>query len=68
MWTPPVAQSIGYFRQKVIGMGEHSLHWADTIIASDNDRALRRLQGLLSLKDNYTKEQIILPRIMICAI
>ena len=31
-------------------MGEHTLAWADAMIASDNDRALRRLQGLLSFK------------------
>ncbi len=53
-----VEQSTGYFRGRVISMGEHTLRWADTVIATDTDRALRRLQGLLSLKDNYPKEQI----------
>ena len=53
-----VEQSVGYFRNKVISMGEHTLAWADAMIASDKDRALRRLQGLLSFKDNYTKAQI----------
>jgi hypothetical protein len=53
-----VEQSVGYFRNKVIGMGEHTLAWADAMIASDNHRALRRLQGLLSLKGKYPKAQI----------
>lgn len=48
-----VAQSLGYFRQKVIPMGEHTLRWADGVIASDKDRALRRVQGLLGLKGKY---------------
>ena len=39
-------------------MGEHTLAWADAMIASDNDRALRRLQGLLSFKGKYPKAQI----------
>ena len=39
-------------------MGEHTLVWADAMIASDKDRALRRLQGLLSFKGKYSKEQI----------
>jgi hypothetical protein len=50
-----VEQSVGYFRNKVIGMGEHTLAWADAMIASDNDRALRRLQGLLSFKGKYAQ-------------
>lgn len=53
-----VEQSVGYFRNKVISMGEHTLAWADAMIASDNDRALRRLQGLLSFKGKYPKAQI----------
>ena len=53
-----VEQSVGYFRNKVISMGEHTLIWADAMIASDKDRALRRLQGLLSFKGKYSKEQI----------
>jgi transposase len=53
-----VEQSVGYFRNRVISMGEHTLTWADAMIASDKDRALRRLQGLLSFKGKYSKEQI----------
>ncbi len=53
-----VEQSVGYFRNKVIAMGEHTLTWADAMIASDKDRALRRLQGLLSFKGKYPKAQI----------
>ena len=34
-----VGQSVGYFRGKVISMGEHTLAWADAMIASDKDRA-----------------------------
>ena len=39
-------------------MGEHTLAWADEMIASDKDRALRRLQGLLSFKGKHSKAQI----------
>lgn len=53
-----VAQSTGYFRNKVIPVGEHALAWADDMIASDKDRALRRLQGLLSLKSKHTHAKI----------
>ena len=53
-----VEQSVGYSRGKVISLGEHVLAWADAMIASDKDRALRRLQGLLSLKGKYSKAQI----------
>ena len=53
-----VEQSTGYFRNRAITMGEHALRWADAVIATDKDRALRRLQGLLSLKDKYPKDRI----------
>ena len=53
-----VEQSVGYFRSKVISMGEHVLAWADAMIASESDRALRRLQGLLSFKGKYSKARI----------
>jgi hypothetical protein len=53
-----VAQSTNYFRGKVIPMGEHVITWADNMIATDKERALRRLQGLLSLKGKYTKVRI----------
>jgi len=53
-----VAQSTRYFRNKVIVLGNHTLAWADDLIAADKDRALRRLQGLLSLKGNYTPAKI----------
>ena len=53
-----VEQSVGYFRNKVISMGEHVLAWVDAMIASDKDRALRRLQGLLSFKGKYPQGQI----------
>ena len=46
-------QSLNYFRRKTIPMGEHALRWADAAIAADPDGALRRLQGLLSLKGKY---------------
>lgn len=48
-----VERSIVYFRRKVVPMGEHALRWADAVIASDKDRALRRLQGLLGLKGRH---------------
>lgn len=53
-----VTQSINYFRQKVIAMGSHTLHWADTVIASDSEGSLRRIQGLLSLQDQYPRDSI----------
>lgn len=53
-----VVQSTNYFRGKVIPMGEHVITWADSMIATDKDRALRRLQGLLSLKGKYTPARI----------
>jgi transposase len=53
-----VVQSTNYFRGKVIPMGEHTVAWADSMIASDKDRALRRLQGLLSFKGKYTPARI----------
>ena len=53
-----IEQSVGYFRGKVISMGEHTLAWADAMIASNKDRALRRLQGLLSFKGKYSKAHI----------
>ena len=53
-----VAESVGYYRNRVIGMGDHTLRWADTLIAKCSDTALRRLQGLLGLKKKYTKAQI----------
>lgn len=53
-----IAESVGYYRNRVIGMGDHTLRWADTLIAQCGDTALRRLQGLLGLKKKYTKAQI----------
>lgn len=53
-----VEQSVSYYRGKVIAMGEHTLRWADLVIASDKDRALRRLQGLLGLKGKYPGRRI----------
>lgn len=53
-----VAESTRYFRSKVIAMGEHTLAWADDMIALDKDRALRRLQGLLGLKGKYTLARV----------
>ena len=53
-----VEESVRYYRNRVIGMGEHTLRWADTLIAKCSDTALRRLQGLLGLKKKYTKAQI----------
>jgi transposase len=53
-----VSQSTNYFRGKVIPMGEHVTAWADNMIASDKERALRRLQGLLSLKGKFTPGRI----------
>jgi transposase len=48
-----VKQSTGYYRKQVIPMGEHTLRWADTLIASDQEGALRRVRGLLGLKGRY---------------
>lgn len=53
-----VVQSIHYFRGKVTPMGEHVAAWADDMIAGDKERALRRLQGLLSLKGKHTPPRI----------
>ena len=53
-----VEESVGYYRNRVIGMGDHTLRWADTLIAKCSDTALRRLQGLLGLKKKYTQAQI----------
>lgn len=53
-----VAQSVRYFRTRVVAMGEHCLKWADAVIAKDPDTALRRLQGLLQLKDKHTQPQL----------
>lgn len=53
-----VAQSIHYLRNRVARMGDPCLEWADRVIAADEDRALRRLQGLLSLKDKHTRKQL----------
>lgn len=53
-----IEQSVGYYRKRVVGLGEYILHWADAMIAQDSDRALRRLQGLLSLKNKYSKKQM----------
>jgi transposase len=52
-----VEESVGYYRKRVAGLGEHILQWADAMIAQD-DRALRRLQGLLSLTSKYSKNQM----------
>jgi len=52
------AQSLGYFRRKVVPMGENTLRWADGVIASDKEGALRRVQGLLGLRDKYRPERI----------
>ena len=53
-----VEQSVRYYRNKIISMGEHTLAWADAMIASGHDGALRRLQGLLGFKDKYPIGQI----------
>jgi transposase len=53
-----VAESVSYYRNRMIGMGDHTLSWADALIAKNSDTALRRLQGLLGLKKKYTKAQI----------
>lgn len=53
-----VVQSVRYYRNRVIAMGEHCLHWADAVIAKDQDTAMRRLQGLLKLQDKHTRAQL----------
>lgn len=53
-----VAQSVNYLRTRVMRMGEPCLEWADQVIAADQERAFRRLQGLLSLKDKHTRKQL----------
>ena len=53
-----VQQTINYYRGRVIGLGEQASAWADEMIATDKDRAMRRLQGLLSLKGKYTAARI----------
>lgn len=53
-----VVQSINYFRAKVIPMGGQVTAWADDMIAADKERALRRLQGLLSLKGRHKPARI----------
>jgi len=46
-------QSLAAQRLKVIPMGEHTLRWADGLIASNKEGALRKLQGLLGFKGKY---------------
>lgn len=53
-----VVQSINYSRNQIIPMGEHVTAWADRMIATCKEGALRRLQGLLSLKGKYTNARI----------
>ena len=53
-----VEQSVGYYRQRVVELGQPILTWADVMIAQDNAGALRRLQGLLGLRKKYSKAQI----------
>jgi len=53
-----VTESTNYYRGKVIPMGEHVARWADNMIAASEEPAIRRLQGLLSLKGKYTAARI----------
>jgi len=53
-----VEQSLGYFRARVVTMGAECLLWADALIEREGDAALRRLQGLLALKDKHPKAQL----------
>lgn len=53
-----VIQSTNYYYGKAIKMGEHVGIWAEGMIATGKEPAVRRLQGLLSLKDKYTCARI----------
>lgn len=53
-----VEQSINYYRGRAGRFGEHVLQWADGVIARHGQSALRRLQGLLSLRRKYSPGQI----------
>lgn len=51
-------QSLASHRQKVIAMGEHTLSWADGMIASTKEGALRKIHGLLQLNGKYPNARI----------
>jgi len=53
-----VAASTNYYRGKVVAMGGHATRWADHMIAASREPAIRRLQGLLSLKKTHTSARI----------
>ncbi len=53
-----IEESVGYYRKRFVGMGEYITHWIDAMIAQDSEGALRRLQGLMNLKNKYSKEQL----------
>jgi len=53
-----IEESVGYYRKRLSKLGEYLCCWMDAMIEQDSDRALRRLQGLMSLKNKYSKEQI----------
>lgn len=53
-----VEQSLSYYRNRVSRLGEACEQWADGSIADNPDRALRRLQGFLQLRDKHTPAQL----------
>jgi transposase len=53
-----IPESLSGKRLKVIPMGEHTLRWADGLIASNKEGALRKLQGLLRFKGKYPHGRI----------
>lgn len=53
-----LVESINNLRSKVVPMGEDLTTWADNMIATDQDQALRRLQGLLRFKGKFTSKRM----------
>jgi len=53
-----VPESLAGQRLKVIPLGEHAVRWADGLIASNKEGALRKLQGLLRFKGKYPRDRV----------
>ncbi|CAN0428631.1 unnamed protein product [Discosporangium mesarthrocarpum] len=51
-------ESRGYYRSRCGRIGEAAAVWADGVIASRSEVAIRVMQGLLSLSSKYSRKQI----------
>ena len=51
-------ESCGYYRSRCSRIGSGAAAWADGVIVSREQMAVRIMQGLLSLSDKYSKKQI----------